>query len=80
MYKCSNEFAQIIKEMIDMMFDIEHKTCWMNDETNNHIVFFSMHPNTVKKAKKALDEAGVLCMTKLKTYDSILLAEEINEQ
>jgi hypothetical protein len=78
--KCTDEFAAELRRMVDDMLAIDHRTVWLDSDHDTSIVFMSFHPPTVKKAKRALREAGVLCPVVLGHAPKMDVSEDTDDQ
>ena len=78
--RCTDEFAATLRKMVDDMFAIGHRTVWFDGDDDSGIVFMSFHPPTVKKAKRALQEAGVLCEYDLGSLPRLKVSEDNDDQ
>lgn len=57
-----------VDEAVRRALEIDHRTVWLEgrtDEGDKILIFCTWAPQTVERAKEALQAAGVLCSTEL---------------
>lgn len=79
MKQVTNEFMDLLRDMLNRAFRVGHRTFWHSGSNQDHLVFFSFHGPTAKRAIEVLRAADCLCGTNLGETQTCWVTEDVPE-